>query len=110
MKREDVAVAVLAGAGVVLVVLLVLTASGRGPLLAAASTDRTNGFVAAAGTLNGARDVMYLVDERSGQMAVFLFGRSRGPAVITDVRDLRADFAIRIEGPAVDRPVKPPEK
>ncbi len=110
MKREDVAVAVLSGTSVVLVVLLVLTATGRGPLLASASTDRTSGFVAATGTLDGARDVMYLVDERSGQMAVFVLPRGRGPAAITDIRDLRADFAIRVEVPPVERPEKAPEK
>jgi len=108
MKREDVVVALLAGMSVVLVVVIVLTASGHGPLLAQ-SVDRSNGFVIATGRSDQDEDAMYLIDERSGQMAVFLYNRSARDVRLTDVRDLREDFNIEVQasGPG-NRPRKTP--
>jgi len=109
MKREDIVVALLAGTSVVLVVAIVLTASGYGPLLAQ-SVDRSNGFVLLTGRFDQDKDAMYLIDERSGQMAVFLYNRSARDVRLTDVRDLREDFSIKVKPPGPgDRPRKTPK-
>ncbi len=96
MKREDVLIAALAGTSVVLVVLIVLTASGRGPLMAQ-SVDRSSGFVLVTGRFDQDRDALYMLDERSGQMAVFAFSRNRNDIDFAEVRDLRADFSIKLK-------------
>lgn len=106
MKREDLIIALLAGASVVLIVLIVLTTSGPGPLFAQ-SVDRSNGFVMVTGRVDQDRDAMYLLDERSGQMAVFVYRRSGRDVKLTDVRDLRQDFAIDLGPPSGERPTKP---
>jgi hypothetical protein len=107
MKREEVWVTLLSGTAVVLVALIVLTASGRGPLLAE-TTDRSGGFVITSTAFDEGRDIVYVLDERSGQLATILFGRGRPIAGIRVVRDLRADLAIPLTPPPVpERPMKP---
>lgn len=106
MKREDAVIACLAGTSLVLVVLIVLTASGRGPLLAQ-SVDRGNGFVLSTGRFDKDRDAVYLIDERSGQMAVFTFSRRKRDIEEADLRDLLADFGIKPGTKPEVRPQKP---
>jgi len=96
MKREDVLIAVLAGTSLVLVVLIVLTTSAHGPLMAQ-SVDRSNGFLMSTGRFEKDRDALFLIDERSGQMAVFTFDRGKRDVELSDVRDLREDFAIKLK-------------
>lgn len=107
MKREDLIIALLAGTSVVLVVLIVLTASGQGALFAQ-SVDRSNGFVMISGPADRDRDAMYLLDERSGQMAVFSYPRGTRDVKLTDVRDLREDFQIEAGPEQPERPHKEP--
>ena len=110
MKRENVLMALLAGTSVVLVVLVVLTAGARGPVLAQ-SVDRSGGFVMATGPYDENIDALYLLDERSGQMAVFLSRRGGRDMKLTDVRDLTADFDIKMEVPGAGvRPHKQPKR
>lgn len=107
MERKDVVIALLAATSVLLAVLIVLTASGVGPLLAQ-GTDRGNGFVVVSGRADRDRDAMYLIDERSGQVAVFAYNQSKSAVVRTDLRDLTADFEIKVKPPEPpERPHKP---
>lgn len=107
MKRVDALIALLSGTSVVLTVLIVLTATGRGPLEASA-VDRTNGFVAVTAQAEDDRESLWIIDERSGQMAVFIFNRNRRDMELKEVRDLRAEFDIKLsQPPGGERPTKP---
>ncbi len=103
MRREDILVAALAATSVVLVVLIVLTTSGGSPALAQGA-DRSNGFVMLTARFDERADAMMLIDERSAQIATFLYVRGTRDVVLSDLRDLRADFNLPLQ------PLTPPER